>query len=536
MKSLSQRLESSEETIRNREEELKQLGIEKEEKEKLFRDEQFRVANIIEEKGCFFFHFFPHSDITIKNFEATVAASGLAVDNLNSKLAELHLELRLEEDDLKDLRNSMVNLEIEKSDILCSYKQFANKLDTALLDIKDLEDLVNVLATKFTELDNQSLTFSDKVVQLNKLFDYCFKLVQEERDLATQHPHQRYDQLHERFVNITSEKDALQLVNQNLNNKVVELQKEQEFAMVQNAEECRLAEERIRRLESEAETLHLKKTEMEKIIITSEEKINTLSENSRLFEEKKQELLLKVSELETEKADYTRKLQAEIHQKEEEIDILRKEIGKLERHLDSLVEQIQELLVYTESELTDAKEKYDQMLESKQLELSRHLKEISQRNDQAINDIRRKYEVEKLESVNLEKEKADKAIGEIERKCDQKLAECKEGSLQYVILAHATLITLIKQGLSLVPNHKEELKRVQLQAENELKEKTSSLKDEHEAQLRAMRCHHEDECRKLQEELNIQKSKSYYNISTKSGGDKRGQHPLVGPEDEEKVI
>ncbi|KAM7478781.1 hypothetical protein LguiA_026994 [Lonicera macranthoides] len=308
--------------------------------------------------------------------------------------------------------------------------------------------------------------------------------------------------------------------------------------MVQNAEECRLAEERIRRLESEAETLHLKKTEMEKIIITSEEKINTLSENSRLFEEKKQELLLKVSELETEKADYTGKLQAEIHQKEEEIYILRKEIEKLEKHLDSLVEQVdqlqfaleerenlffhfkgrekqledrtkkvQELLIYTESELTDAKEKYDQMLESKQLELSRHLKEISQRNDQAINDIRRKYEVEKLESVNLEKEKADKAIEEIERKCDQKLAECKEGSMQYVILAHATLITLIKQGLSLVSNHKEELKRVQLQAENELKEKTSSLKDEHEAQLRAMRCHHEDECMKLHEELNIQKSK-----------------------------
>ncbi|KAM7482156.1 hypothetical protein LguiB_006739 [Lonicera macranthoides] len=593
MKSLSLRLESSEETIRNRKEELKQLGIEKEEKEKLFRDEQFRVANIIEEK-----------DITIKNFEASVAASGLAVDNLNSKLAELHLELRLKEDGLKDLRNSIVNLEIEKSDILCSNKQFTNKLDMALRDIKDLEDLINMLATKFTELDNQSLTFSDKVVQLNALFDYCFKLVQEERDLATQHAHQRYDQLHERFVHTTSEKDALQLVNQNLNNKVVELQKEQEFAMVQNAEECRLAEERIRRLESEAETLHLKKTEMEKLITTLEEKINTLSETSRLSEEKKQELLLKVSELETEKEDNTGKLQVEIHQKKEEIDMLRKEIGKHEEHLDSLVkqvnqlqnmleekeqlvlqyedrgkqledkkEEIQGLLADAESKLTDAKKQYDQMLESKQLELSRHLKEISQRNDQAINDIRRKYEVEKLESVNLEKEKANKAIGEIERKCDQKLAECKEDSRQYVISIqeeHATLITRIKQEhdkkeLSLVSNHKEELNRVQLQAENELKEKTSSLKNEHEAQLRAMRCHHEDECRKLQEELNIQKSKeerqrallqlqwkvmsdkpqeeqevdskkSYYNTSTKSGGDKRGQHPLVRAEDEEKDL
>ncbi|KAL8483016.1 hypothetical protein ACS0TY_025900 [Phlomoides rotata] len=36
----------------------------------------------------------------------------------------------------------------------------------------------------------------------------------------------------------------------------------------------------------------------------------------------------------------------------------------------------------------EAKKQYDHMLESKHLELSKHLKEISQRNDQAINDIR----------------------------------------------------------------------------------------------------------------------------------------------------
>lgn len=46
--------------------------------------------------------------------------------------------------------------------------------------------------------------------------------------------------------------------------------------------------------------------------------------------------------------------------------------------------QIQGLLAEAESRLTDAKKQYDQMLESKQLELSRHLKEISQRNDQVF--------------------------------------------------------------------------------------------------------------------------------------------------------
>ncbi|KAI8000810.1 Synaptonemal complex protein ZEP1 [Camellia lanceoleosa] len=78
----------------------------------------------------------------------------------------------------------------------------------------------------------------------------------------------------------------------------------------------------------------------------------------------------------------------------------------------------------------DAKKQYDLMLESKQLELSRHLKELSQKNDQAINDIRRRFEVGNLGQVNIKKEKADKAVQEMESKCDQKLVEYKKESRQ----------------------------------------------------------------------------------------------------------
>lgn len=44
-------------------------------------------------------------------------------------------------------------------------------------------------------------------------------------------------------------------------------------------------------------------------------------------------------------------------------------------------------------------------------------------------------------------------------------------------------------------------------------QKTVSLRNEHEAQMRALRCEHEDECRKLQEELDLQKSKVYISRS-----------------------
>lgn len=42
------------------------------------------------------------------------------------------------------------------------------------------------------------------------------------------------------------------------------------------------------------------------------------------------------------------------------------------------------LLTNAESKLTEARKQYDQMLVNKQSELSKHLKEISQRNDQVL--------------------------------------------------------------------------------------------------------------------------------------------------------
>ncbi|KAJ4976181.1 hypothetical protein NE237_001287 [Protea cynaroides] len=212
--------------------------------------------------------------------------------------------------------------------------------------------------------------------------------------------------------------------------------------MVQHAEECHVAEEKIRRLESEAESYVSKKTELEMLVTKLEEEIKNLTDTSNQSENKMRDLLLKISTLESENQDIQEKSLAKILEKADNINTLEKEIGKhlelvdsLEKHVsqlhDSSKEKEQQLLQSTdkekqledkkrrgyrkvgiqsqlavaESKLVEAKKQYVLMLESKQLELSKRLKEISQRNDQAINDIRRKYEVEKLEIVNYEKEK-----------------------------------------------------------------------------------------------------------------------------------
>ncbi|XP_059279772.1 synaptonemal complex protein 1-like [Lycium ferocissimum] len=535
MKALSLRLESSEETVRKCTRELNELANEKEKMENYFRVEQSKSSRVIEEK-----------DAMIKEFQATIAVNGLAVENLKSKLEELHLESRLKEDELEDLRTTKKNLEEEKSDLVSKNRNFAEQLDTSLQEIKNLNEFVNEMVVKFTDLDSQSLAFAEKIIQLNALFDSGFEMMREKGELVAQHAQQKFGKLQDQYTSITSEKNALQLANNDLKEKVSALQKEQEHAMVQHAEESCLAEDQIRKLESEVELLLSKKMEMEGLISKLQENIVTLSENSKLSENEMQNLSLKLSEMETENKDHIGKLQSDMLTKEDEIHHLRKEIDtytgtvdSLEKHVteinnkleekDQLVqelqgrekeleaerEKIQASLLAAESKLAESKRQCDQMLESKQLELSRNLKELSQKNDQAISDIRRRYDLEKLESINLEKEKAEKIVGEMEKNCELKLLECREESkqnLKRVQEQHANLVCQIQQEhskkeISLVGSHNEELKRARLQYENELREKTNSMRNEHEAQLRALRLEHEDDCRRLQDELDMQKSK-----------------------------
>ncbi|KAI3724406.1 hypothetical protein L2E82_36180 [Cichorium intybus] len=67
------------------------------------------------------------------------------------------------------------------------------------------------------------------------------------------------------ILNATSKKDALQLVNQELNNKISELQNAQKSTIAKHAEECRVAEDKFLKLKSQAETLLSKKTATENL-------------------------------------------------------------------------------------------------------------------------------------------------------------------------------------------------------------------------------------------------------------------------------
>ncbi|MCL7040848.1 hypothetical protein MKW94_013973 [Papaver nudicaule] len=597
MAGLTLRMDSTKENMGKCEELLSELQIEKEEREKFYIVEQGRTANLIEIK-----------DAQIKDLEKSVAADSLCLDKLNSRLQEVQRELRLKEDMCKCLADAQSNLEREKGDLQANNEHYARRLLASGQEIKGLQGLVHDLVEKLIELEKQSAAVSDHVAQLNHTFETSYKLVKQEKDLTANLSQLQSNQFHEQLMNIKSENDALRLGNEELKNKGAEFQKFQELLILQHAEENRSADERIKKMESEAETLILKKAELEMLLANMEERIKQLSEESELAEHKMQELSQNISTLESESRDMQDKLQVELQSKSEETEGLQKVIAEHEEHVASLENLVSELrgcledkeqlhqqyiqreklledqkteiqasLAAAESTLSETKKQYDLMLESKQLELSKHLKEISQRNDQAVNDIRKKFELEKLDIVNQEKQKVDKLVREMESQCDKKLAESKEESRQSLMQSqeqHAILISRLRQDYDkkekdLRDDQEEELKHVKLQAEDELEEKTRVLKEEHDLELKVLKCQHEDECRKLHEELGHQKSKEErqrallqmqwktldgkpkedqevtskkdYSITSKinmrnTDGKERSKYPVIKPTNDEKYI
>ncbi|KAG1342366.1 Synaptonemal complex protein ZEP1 [Cocos nucifera] len=524
---LSVKLECAGNTINAGKQEILELRREKEEMEKYFRDERAATNNVIKEK-----------DTAMKHLEETVEEKKAHLETLESRLQEMQHELNLKEDSCKCLRSTLSNLENERNALQLSNQNFTQKIDKSCQEFKELEMLLNHLVFQLVELNKESATISDQVSRLFLSFGAYDKLLQQEKCLAIKSAQGKYEQLHEQFMHTRSENDAFKLEIQELENKIVELQKAQEFAMVQHAEECRLAEDKIRILETEAEVLVSSKKESDNLASELGEKVKDLSKAFSLTETQMQDLLKKTSELELEKQDLQDKVQSVIQERSKDTEALQNEIVKRDQRVGSLENQvnhlhcaldekeqlhissverekqleeqkseIQALLAATEYKLAEARKQYDLMLEGKQLELSKHLKDLSQRNDQAINDIRRKYEVEK----------AEKLIKEMERKCDEKISENKAEAQQYLMHVkeeHGAMISRIKQDYdekesSLQAHQKEELQRIQLQAENEMREKISSVRKEHEIQIKGLKLQHEDDYRKLQEELELQKSREY---------------------------
>uniref|UniRef100_A0A0D3D1I7 Synaptonemal complex protein 1 n=1 Tax=Brassica oleracea var. oleracea TaxID=109376 RepID=A0A0D3D1I7_BRAOL len=538
---LSSRLGVAEENIKSREKELEELKLEKEQTENSYLNEQCRTASLLKEK-----------DATIVNSEVAIAEAKLNIGNLNLQLEKVRVELTSKEDEAKYLVGVKEKLERDKMDIQLSADNLSQKLINSDQEVKKLEGFVHSLATELAELDKKNLAFVENFDKLNGLYGTHLMLLQKDRDIASDRAQRLYNQLQGEFSTVTVQKEALQSSANELYEQKEELKKAKESLVSQLAEERCSAKQEIEKLESEAKCLVSTNSETEAVLSELKEELEALSENLRASENKTQELLLKLSTSEAESKENYEKLQADAERKAEEIEILQKESHSNQLRLDLLSKEVnqlhsvieekellinqykenekkldqkttedKELLAAAETKLLEAKKQYDLMLENKQMELSRHLKELSQRNDQAINEIRRKYDEEKQEIIKAENEKVEKVFKELSTKYDKEISDCKAESKHQLLTIqedHASLILTIREEhenreFNLKAKHDEELRQAQIQAETELKERITTIRNEHDAQLKAFKCQYEDDCKKLQDELDLQRSKvSVYQI------------------------
>ncbi|KAL0724340.1 hypothetical protein Bca4012_038939 [Brassica carinata] len=501
MQDLSLRLGAAEENIKSREKQLEELRLEKEQNENSYLSEQCRTATLLKEK-----------DATITNSEAAIAEAKANIENLNFQIEKVRLELTSKEDEAKYLVGVKENLEQEKMDIQLNADNLSEKLINSDQEVKKLEGFVHSLATELHELDKKNLAFMENFDKLNVLYGTHLMLLEKDRDLSSDRAQRLFNQLQGEFLTVTFQKEALQSSGNELYEQREELKKAKESLVSQLVEERCSARQAIEKLESEAKCLVSKNAETEAVIAKLKEETEALLENLRASENKTEDLMQKLSLSELESKENYEKLQADAQRKAEDMEILQKESQSNQLRVHILSEEVnqlqsviedkellihqckenekmlyqkstedKELLAAAETKLVEAKKQYALMLENKQLELSRHLKELSQRNDQAINDIRRKYDDEKQEIINAEKEKVEKIL------TTRKEHESREFNLK--------------------AKHDEELRQTQIQAETELTERITTLRNEHDVQLKAFKCQYEDECKKLQEELDLQRSK-----------------------------
>ncbi|KAJ4891150.1 Synaptonemal complex protein 1 [Raphanus sativus] len=86
------------------------------------------------------------------------------------------------------------------------------------------------------------------------------------------------------------------------------------------------------------------------------------------------------------------------------------------------------------------------------------------------------------------------------------------GSMMRRSRRNASLIHTIREEhenreFNLKAKHDEELRQAQFQAEIELKERITTIRNEHDVQLKAFKCRYKDDCKKLQDGLDLQRSK-----------------------------
>ncbi|KAL3698846.1 hypothetical protein R1sor_012922 [Riccia sorocarpa] len=218
------------------------------------------------------------------------------------------------------------------------------------------------------------------------------------------------------------DKDNLREKVDTLNLRISELQKINEEATltIEN-----LNSERARR----AEQVEHEKTETQNTISELADKISeyekyqgstrqTLLEKSQEIESLLRRVAERDAEIQTTK-DQVIRMQQECSEKQQRIERLTEQEQNIQRQM----QEIQENCTGAENAAKELSIRYKHQLEAKQAELTLHLQEISQRNNQEMAEMRRRFEEETKQAAAEEKRKGEAALEVIRQSAMKELSK-----------------------------------------------------------------------------------------------------------------
>jgi uncharacterized protein (DUF3084 family) len=205
----------------------------------------------------------------------------------DSRLQCMEQELKLKQDVCAGLKENLASAEKEKSDLELRNQGYSLEMERLSKDNKDANALLRSFMAKVAELDKEHASMSNHVSRLLSSFEKYYGMVQEEKMLITRSAKDKLEHLQNQFVNLTSENSGLKIEIGELKSRITELQKTQEIVMVQHVEECQVAEDKIRRLESEAEISASNVNRLEYLSSELQGRVQKLLEDSTLAENQK---------------------------------------------------------------------------------------------------------------------------------------------------------------------------------------------------------------------------------------------------------
>ncbi|BBN03120.1 hypothetical protein Mp_2g20890 [Marchantia polymorpha subsp. ruderalis] len=427
------------------------------------------------------------------------------VDDLSLRIQETEDKNKIYEERIANISNNLEESE-KKLDAdheeLMKLKCEKDDLQQQLINaVRKIEDDKETIESRTSEIEHLTRKLLIKAEDVTNLQAKNLVLVQE---AGEQMRHLKDTQ---NAYNLElKENEILKETRTKLDLKISELQHANEVA---NTTIESLHSERIRTAEQfeEDKKAHQMSSDMLKQQLAEFETIaNSLRQNLREKSEETEILHRKVSESDAELETVKDEVIRIRHESNENKQLIEAEMSQQKEKYNREIQEMRVQLTAAEKASAEISLRFKYQLEAKQAELTSHLQEISQRNNQEMADMRRKYEAQTREAAAEEKQKGESALETIKRESELQLSRKLDEAKNVFKRAqkdHEDMVRIIKEANEeekekLKALHAEELEKKQHELSAETTKRCDNITEDFQQQIMELQKSHQEEVIKLQ--------------------------------------